>query len=543
MTGSSIRPPAPPPENTGRRHLVSGAARLGLGTFLSRLLGLGRDMTRAWLFGTGMAADAFTVAFRIPNLLRALFAEGALSASLVPVLSDFVEKDDLEATNRFLRAMATVLFLALGVVTILGVLIAPLIVPYLVHGFHAVPGKVELTVRLTRLLFPYILLIGSATLAMAVLNTHRHFTAPALAPAVFNIVVIAGAVLVAPRLGTEPSTQIYGLAGAVLVGGLMQAMIQFPPLRGLRISLWPSGELRHPGVTRVLLLMLPGVLGIAVQELNAFVDTFLASLLKQGSVSALEYGQRLMQLPLGVFGVALGTAVLPTLSRQVSRGERHEAEDTTAFAIRLALLVLLPASIWLVVLAKPILALLFQRGAFGRGDSLAMTASALRFYSCGLVAYGAAKSLVPLFYAHKDTRTPVKAAIASLSCNVVLNLVLMQFLALGGLALATALSSVLNVALLYRWSRSKLKLDPFRGLRRCLVRVGPAAVGSGLAAWVASWYLAAHAGGGLAGRAAAAMVPLVLAAALYLLALRALRTEELEFLSGLFRDRLRRRSG
>lgn len=203
---------------------------------------------------------------------------------------------------------------------------------------------------------------------------------------------------------------------------------------------------------------------------------------------------------------------------------------------------LLPASLWLVLPAKPILALLFQRGAFSRGDSLAMTASALRFYACGLVAYGAAKSLVPLFYAHKDTRTPVRAAIASLSCNVVLNVMLMQLLALGGLALATALSSVLNVGLLYRWSRRQLGLDPFRGLGRCLIRVGPAAAGSGLVAWASSWYLAAHAGPGLAGRALVAGVPLGLAAALYLFVLRAARSEELEFLSGLFRDRLRRQN-
>ena len=469
--------PAPEAPSPGRRHLVSGASRLGLGTFISRLLGLGRDMARAWLFGTGMAADAFTVAFRVPNLLRALFAEGALSASLVPVLADYVERDDREATVRFLRALSTVLCAALGITVLLGVLLAPTIVPWLVHGFRAVPGKVELTVRLTQVLFPYLLLIGLATLAMAVLNTHRHFTTPALSPSVLNVFMIVGALLVAPQLGDDPSVQVYGLAAAVLLGGVFQAAIQWPPLRARRLTLAPSRAWRDPGVGRVLWLMLPGVLGIAVQEINAFVDTFLASLLVQGSVSALEYGQRVMQLPLGVIGVALGTASLPTLSRLVSRGERAQAEDTAAFSIRLVLLVMLPASIWLVILARPILALLFQRGAFSGGDSLAMTTMALRFYALGLVAYGTAKSLVPLFYAHKDTRTPVRAAVIALVANVVLNLILMRYLALGGLALATALSSFLNVALLAHWSRRRLGLWPLRGLGECVVGGAAGVVG------------------------------------------------------------------
>jgi len=504
------------------------------------VLGLVRDMARAWLFGTGMAADAFTVAFRIPNMLRALFAEGALSASLVPVLADYVEKEDRAAVDRFLRSMATVLYAALAVTVLLGIALSPVLVPAIVHGFDSVPGKVELTVRLTQILFPYILLIGAATLAMAVLTTYRHFTTPALAPAALNVVLIVATVGIAPRVSSDPVRQIHVLAGAVLVGGLLQAAIQWPALRARGLSLRPSAGFRHPGVSRVLGLMLPGILGISVQEISVFVDMWFASALPQGSVAALEYGQRVMQLPLGVFGVALGTAVLPTLSRQISRGERDQAEDTTAFSIRLALLVLLPAGLWLILLAQPILALLFQRGRFTGGDSLRMTAWALQYFSIGLVFYGTAKSLVPLFYAHKDTRTPVRASIAALAVNIGLNVILVRTLGLRGLALSTALASLVNVTLLAVWARRKLRLDPFRGCARPVARLGSAALFSAVVAWAAYRLFAAVALGGLAGRLLLALGPLALAAAAYAVALERLRAEEWTYLRGIVAEKLGR---
>ncbi|MBD3160955.1 MAG: murein biosynthesis integral membrane protein MurJ [Candidatus Eisenbacteria bacterium] len=433
-----------------RRGLIRSAAQLGIGTFVSRLLGLGRDMSRAWLFGTGTAADAFSVAFRFPNLLRALFAEGALSAAFVPVFTRTLHEGDRENLEDFLHSFATLLLLTLVGVSLLGVVLAPLVVPWIVAGFEEVPGKIALTIRLTQLLFPYILLIGLATLAMGVLNSFGHFAMPALAPALMNVAMILGVVVVAPRVAETPERQIYALAGAVLVGGLLQGLIQLPPLlrRGLRPRFrWAFG---HPGIRKVALLMVPGIFGFAVAEINAFVNLLLASRLEPGSVAALEYGQRVMQLPLGVFAVALGTAVLPTLSRQAAAHDFDALRDTYGFSLRMTWLILIPASVLLIVLARPLLMLLFARGAFRTGDSLELTTIALVWFSVGLVAYGSVKSLVPVFYAQQDTRTPVRCAALSMGANIVLAVALMGPMRLGGLALATAAASAINVMLLFR---------------------------------------------------------------------------------------------
>lgn len=464
-TIDQTRPAAPGSPGHGHRTgLIRSAAQLGLGTFASRLLGLGRDMSRAWLFGTGPAADAFTVAFRLPNLLRALFAEGALSAAFVPVLARYIEEKDRGEFEDFLHAFATIFLLCLLAVSLLGILLAPLVVPLIVQGFESVPGKIDLTVRLTQFLFPYILLISLATLMMAVLNCLGHFSAPAFSPALLNVAMILGALFVCPRLGVTPERQIYGLAGAVLVGGCLQVGIQLPPLLRRKIRPRLRWAIRHPGIRQVALLMLPGVVGIAAAEINVFVDTLMASSLEAGSVAALEYGQRVMQLPLGIFAVALGTAVLPALSRQAAAGQRDALRDTFGFSLRLTWLVLVPASVLLIVLARPILTVLFERGAFRTGDSLRMTTVALSFYSVGLCAYGSVKSLVPVFYAHQNTRYPVRCSITAMFANIALILVLMGPLRLGGLALATALASFLNVVLLFRGLRKNLGLDPPAGL-------------------------------------------------------------------------------
>lgn len=540
-TNRSDTPSTPlTPSHEGRRALVSGAGRLGLGTALSRVLGLGRDMTRAYFFGTGPAADAFTIAFRLPNLLRALFAEGSLSAAFVPTFARELEKGDRRDHVRFLRACSGTLLAGLLGVTFLGILLAPIVVPLMVPGFAAVEGKIELTVQLTQALFPYLLLIGLATLAMGALNALRHFTAPALAPAVLNIVLIVGVLLLCPIMGDRPETQIWGLVIAVAIGGALQLAIQIPELRKRGLTLWPSLEFNHPGVHRVFTLMLPGVIGISVQEINAFVDIFLASFLEPGSPSALEYGQRVMQLPLGIVGVALGTAVLPTLSRQLARGERGAAEDTAGFSMRVGFLVLAPAAIGFVLLAEPILSLLFARGAFAEGRSLEMTTRALQFFAVGLPAYGAAKSLVPLFYAHGDTRTPVRCSILSMISNIALNLILMQYLGLGGLALATALSSFLNVGLLLYYARRRHGFSPLRHFRVALLRTAPALVGFGVVA-AGSLMLIQRLGlGGVLGALVAGVVPLTAASLAYFAFLEWRSPEEWRYLRDLVRTKMRR---
>ncbi len=468
----------------GGRHWVLSAGKLSLGTMLSRVLGVGRDMARAYLFGTGIAADAFTVAFRLPNMLRALFAEGALSAAFVPVLTEAMERGEEGEWKRFVLNCASLLALTLMLVSLLGILVAPHLIPLIVPGFADVPGKIELTVTLTQWLFPYIFFIGMATLAMGTLNALRHFTAPALSAAVLNLCMICAILFLCPKLGEAPQKQVIGLAWGVMVGGALQLAIQVPPLLRHRIVAAFRVSLRDPRVRRVGALMIPGFLGMAVAEINAFVDTFLASILPSGSVSALEYGHRVMQLPLGVFAVALGTAVLPTLSRFAVRDEDGSLEETFRQALRLVLFILVPVTAFFLVVHRPLLTLLFERGAFAGGHSLDLVSRAFIFYTLGLCAYGSAKVIVPVFYARQNTRTPARTAAIAMVANIVLNIILMQWLQLGGLALATALSSVLNVTLLLRGMRRQYGLTLGRDVLVSAGRAALAAAAAALAAWL-----------------------------------------------------------
>lgn len=521
----------------GGGHWVLAAGKLSLGTLLSRLLGVVRDMLRAYLFGTGIAADAFTVAFRLPNMLRALFAEGALSAAYVPVLTETMERGEPEEWKRFVLNAGSVLALTLALVCLLAILVAPLLVPLITPGFAAVPGKVDLTVRLTQTLFPYLFFIGLATLAMATLNSLRHFTAPALAASVLNLAMIASMLWICPRLGEEPTRRIYGLAWGILAGGLLQLAIQLPPLLRHRVAVRFRATLRDPRLWRVAGLMLPGVIGMGVAEINAFVDTFLASLLPPGSVAALEYGNRVMQLPLGVFAVALGTAILPTLSRHAARREERELGESFDLGLRLTLFILLPMTGFFIVAHRPILELLFARGAF-TADSLSLTSRAFIFYSLGLCAYGSVKVIVPVFYARQNTRTPVRTAITAMIANIVLNVILMQWLALGGLALATALSSGLNAALLLRAMKRQYGLAPSREVTRAALRsLASTLVACGLALALLALSRALLPQAGLAPRAAAFLLVAACSAGAYLAAARLLGSRELAFLSGLGRRR------
>ncbi len=527
-----------------RGHWVLSAGKLSLGTMLSRVLGVVRDMLRAYLFGTGIAADAFTVAFRLPNMLRALFAEGALSAAFVPVLTEVMEKGEPGEWRRFALNCACLLALLLMVVSLLGVLIAPVLIPLIVPGYAEVPGKIELTVRLTQWLFPYIFFIGLATMAMGTLNALRHFTAPALSASVLNVAMIAAMIWVCPRLGELPEQQIRGLAWGVLVGGALQLAIQIPPLLRHRIAVAFRVTLRDPRLRRIGALMLPGVIGMGVAEINAFVDTFLASLLPPGSVASLEYGHRVMQLPLGVFAVALGTAVLPTLARHAARREGRELEEAFGLALRLTLFILVPVTGFFLVAHRPILQLLFERGAFAGGQSLAMTSMAFVFYTLGLCAYGSVKVIVPVFYARQNTRTPVRMAATAMVANIVLNIVLMQFLELGGLALATALSSTLNVTLLLRALRAQYGLKPGRDVGTAAWK---ALAGAILAAAIAAAVYALVGRVGIwsttLGRIGGLLAMAISAVGAYIGAARLMGSGELGFLFELVRGRRARANG
>ncbi|MBP1718551.1 MAG: virulence factor protein [Deltaproteobacteria bacterium] len=434
-----------------QKTIAKAAGIVGGATFLSRIFGFIRDMIVAQFFGAGMATDAFFVAFRIPNLLRRLVGEGALTVSFIPIYTEYITRRPPEEGRDFVRATFSVLAVFLFVLTGLGILLAPWIVKVMAYGFSQDPEKLGLTVFLTRLMFPYIFFIGLVALAMGILNSWKHFFAPALAPVLLNLSIILCA-LVFYRFLAEP---ILSLALGVLLGGIAQLAFQLPFLRRKGYVFGFRFEPSHPGVKRIAALMAPSVLGLAVTQLNVLVSTFLASYLPEGSVSYLYYADRLLEFPMGIFAIAVATAVLPVMSEQAARKDWGNLRETLSFALRLVFFVTLPAMIGLIVLRQPILNLLFQRGAF-TAHSAEMTAQALLYYSLGLAGFAGVRIIVPAFYSLQDTKTPVKIAFAALLANAILGALLMGPLQHGGLALATSLAAGINFALLVFLLRKKM---------------------------------------------------------------------------------------
>ncbi|MBI2460356.1 MAG: murein biosynthesis integral membrane protein MurJ [Candidatus Rokubacteria bacterium] len=483
-----------PPLASPEQGVVRAAGVVSLATLASRVLGFARDMVVAQAFGAGPITDAFFVAFRIPNLLRRLLAEGALSTAFIPVFTDYLTTRSRGEFLRMLRAVAGGMLLLLAAVTLLGTLLAPWIVRVMAPGFFAVPATGELAVRLTRLMFPYLFFVGLAALAMGILNAHRHFLAPALAPVMLNLAMI-GAVLGLVPLFEEP---IVGLAVGVLVGGLGQLVLQLPWLRRRGALFVPALAPGHPALRRIGLLMVPTVFGLAVTQLNIFVDTVIASVLGAGRVSWLYYADRVVEFPLGVFGIAIATAALPTMAEQAARRDPTALRRTLAFALRLGGFITLPATVGLLVLREPIVRVLFQRGEFTAQDTAA-TAWALGFYALGLSAFAGVKIGAQVFYALGDTRTPVKVGIAAMVLNSLLavGLALFSPLAHGGLALASSGSATFHAGMLL-WLLSR-RLGPLRdpAWRPSLGRTGLATLilAAGLVAiW---WVWPAHASRGL----------------------------------------------
>jgi putative peptidoglycan lipid II flippase len=446
------------PETAAQPALVRAVGAIGVATLASRVLGFVRDVVIARAFGAGPMTDAFFVAFRIPNLLRRLLAEGALSMAFIPVFTEFLAVRSRHEFNRMLRSVIGALLVALCAVTLLGILLAPWIVRVMAPGFAADPAQARLAIRLTRLMFPYLIFVGLAALVMGVLNAqHRFFTA-ALAPAVANVGMIGSVLLLAPR--TE--VPILSLAVGVLVGGLGQLLIQIPELRRSGVPLFPSIELAHPAVRRIASLLGPSVFGLAAVQFSVFVNTFLASLLRQGSISFLYYADRVMEFPLGLFGIAVATAALPLMAEQAARRDITGLNETLNFALRLSCFVAVPAAVGLILLRVPITRVLFERGRFVPPDTEA-TAWALGLYAVGLPAFAGTRIAAQAFYALGDSRTPAKIAMWAVALNVVFALALMGPLEHGGLALASSCASTGNlVGLLWLLRR---RLGPLGGLR------------------------------------------------------------------------------
>ena len=438
--------------------IVSGA------TLASRILGLIRDLVTAYFFGAGLAADAFFVAFRIPNLLRRLFAEGALTVSFIPIFTEYLTTRSREESFRLVRSALTLFSLVLAVVALIGVLLAPFIVMVFAPGFTSEPDKFALTVLLTRIMFPYILLISLVALAMGILNSLGRFAAPALAPVVGNIAMIAAVLLLARHM--DPP--ILSLAIGVILGGILQVLLQIPSLTREKGLLGFNLDFKHPALKRIGLLMAPAALGAAVYQFTILINTLLASFLPEGSVSYLYYADRVMQFPLGIFAVALATAVLPTMSRQASAKDMEGLRETMSFALRLVFFITIPAMAGLMVLAAPIVQLLFQRGEFSP-DTTTATTAALIAYTCGLWSLSAVTIVVRVFYSLQDTSTPAKIAAVSLIGNVCLGLVLMGPFKHVGLAMASVGGSMINFVLLVVVLRRRLgRIDGTRILTSAL---------------------------------------------------------------------------
>ncbi|MBY5930314.1 murein biosynthesis integral membrane protein MurJ [Halomonas cupida] len=412
-------------------------------TMVSRVLGLVRDVVIATLLGAGQGADAFFVAFKIPNFMRRLFAEGAFNQAFVPVLSEYSTTRTRDEVRELLNAVCGSLAAVLALITALAIVAAPWLTWLFAPGFARDPEKLALTADMLRLTFPYLLLISLTAFAGSVLNTWNRFAVPAFTPVLLNLSLIGAALLLTPLM-SEPSM---ALAWGVLIAGAAQLLFQVPFLVRLGLMPRPWPNFAHEGVRRILKLMAPALFGVSVSQINLLLDTILASLLAAGSVSWLYYSDRLVELPLGVFGVAIGTVILPALSRRHAEASTEHFSQMLDWALRAVLLLGLPAALALALLAEPLLITLFHYGAMTDND-IVMAAMSLRAYALGLVAFMLIKVLAPGFFARHDTKTPVKVGIVAMVANMVFNLILIWPLAHAGLALATALSAFLNAGML-----------------------------------------------------------------------------------------------
>lgn len=477
-------------------------------TLLSRISGLARDMICASFFGTGMVWDAFTVAFRIPNLFRRLFGEGALSAAFIPVFTDYLENRTQEDAWQLVNVVATMLVITLGGILIVGE-IAFLIIPKIT----TLQAKWELIFHLLKIMFPYVLLICLVALSMAVLNTLKHFFMPAIAPIALNVCMIAGVIVFTPLIGGGLDKKVFGVAIAVFIAGFVQLGMQIPALKskqnnyfnGQSIKLFkPQLDFSHPGLIRIARLVGPVIFGLAVVQLNILINSLIAvgfapspggptkitfagmSIgypLKSGAASVLYYGDRLIEFPLGIFGIAMATAVFPTLSMYAVRKDWANFSDAFSKALRMVFFIGIPASVGLILLREPLVQLLYERRAFA-AESSQRTASVILFYAIGVWAYCGLHVLIRAFHSLQDTITPVKTGAAMVFLNVILNLTLIWFIQEGGLALSTSICAIVQIILLFIILRWKIKITKGKEIIMSFIKTSIATAFMALACWL-----------------------------------------------------------
>ncbi|MFA5410889.1 MAG: murein biosynthesis integral membrane protein MurJ [Candidatus Omnitrophota bacterium] len=463
------------------KSILKSAGIVGFATLCSRILGFIRDVVIARLFGVYLYAQAFVIAFKIPNLFRDFVGEGAANAAFVPVFSEYSVKHSKEELWELANVVLNLLLVILTAITVLGIIFSPLIVRLIAPGFIAEPAKLAATIKLNRVIFPYILLVSLAAYAMAILNSLKHFSVPAFAPCLLNISIIVFALL----FGED----VKGLALGVLVGGALQLLVQIPLLykKGFRPRLFRN--FKHPAAKLIGKLMLPRLLSSCIYQLNNFADSIfgsLAAIVGEGGVAGLYFAYRLILFPLGIFSTALSQVILPTFSTQALEENRSNLAGTLSFGLRATFFVMLPASIGLMVLAGPIIATIFQGGRFD-AYSTQLTAKVLFFYSIGLFAYGAGRILQSCFFALKDTVTPTKIAFIALITNIILNSLLMFPMKLSGIALATSISGINSFLILF--FILKKRLAPFfetGAVISSFLRILAASLGMGLVCYFIS---------------------------------------------------------
>jgi len=472
------------------KQIAKSAASVSAITMLSRVLGYIRDAISAALFGAGMISDAFFVAFRIPNLLRDLMAEGALSSAFIPAFTEYKEKKEQHELWRMANNVLTVLTIALVVIVLAGIIAAPAIVAVIAPGFTKSLEKFALTVELTRIMFPFILLVSVSAIFMGMLNTFRKFASPAFAPVMFNVGIIIFGIFVCPMLGEEQ--QIYAWAAGSLFGAVLQLLVQFIPALKLGFRIKPVFDLADSGLKKVAALMLPATLGQSVTQISLIINTIIASFLAAGSVTYLYYGNRLMQLPLGVFGVAIATVSFPFISQYVARGETENLKKTILSSLKQAFFIVIPATAGLIALSKEINTMLFMYGKYGM-DDVVNTANVSIMYSLGIFAFSGVKILTPVYYALDKAGSAVKSGVIAIGINLALNIIFVMTLphdiAFLGLALAASVSGIYNYARLYSGICKKTGDIGTRELVGFSVKITGASAVMGIAVFLLAYFL------------------------------------------------------
>jgi putative peptidoglycan lipid II flippase len=519
-----------------KEKIVFGALIVAGGTFLSRILGFVRDILFANILGATLVADAFYVAYRIPNLLRELFAEGSMSAGFIPVFTEYLTKRSKSEAAVFVRAVFTALCGVLLAIVGIGILFAPYILMLIAPGFIERPDQFHLATMLTRIMFPFLLFISFSALTMGILNSMHRFGPPALSPALFNVVMI---LFILFPFYTEP---VFSAAMGVVAGGLFQWLMQMPAVRkeGFPLSFQRPIFPLNPGLIQMARLLVPATLSLSVTQVNILVNTIVASGLSEGAVSYLYYAMRLIHFPLGIFGVALSTALLPSLSVHVARADHTSLRDHFSFGLRLIFFITAPAMLGLILLRVPIVHLLFEHGVFDRADTIGV-AQAVLYYSVGLWAFAGVRVVVPVFYALQDTKTPFFIAIFAMGLNVILCFSLVTGLQHGGLALATSLSAIFNFFALIFLLRKKIgQIGSARiALSHAKVILASLCMAP-VTAWIASFPLW-NTTGNLVTKGFLLSFAIVSAILIYFFVQALLQSEELIFLKTMLKTRLNRR--